>query len=176
MRKSRLLGVVCGCITVLSFSASAAPIQLSEEIIFSTVQGTISDSDPNKDGLGDGNIDHKMQLLSWSWTEHRGITEFDISHLSGQVISANLLFSKSYSDFPAPITINTRGYSGNGVLDLNDFSANQYFTSVGYNNQPTLSIDVTPFIVGLVDNSEEFAGFSLEVAQDIYMNGTKLRP
>ncbi len=147
----------------------AASIPLSEEIILSEVHGTVSDTDPNKDGLGDGSISHKMQLLSWTWTEQRGITEFDISHLSGQVVSASLVLSKSYSDFPAPITINVRGYNGNGILDLDDFSARQYYTSVGYNNQPTLNIDVTPFIVDLVADSQDYAGFSLEVAQDIYI-------
>ncbi len=137
-------------------------------IIYSTVQGTISDSKPNKDGFGDGYIDHKMQLRNSSWTEHRAITEFDLSMVSGNVLSANLILTKRFSNFPDPIQINVRGYSGNGILDLNDFSNRDYYTSVGYNHDPILNIDVTPFITDLVENSEEFAGFSLQVPTNIY--------
>ena len=148
---------------ILTISTNASAI-----LIDSSIAGTIADTRLGKDGLGDSYIDHKMQLFNSSSSDHRGVTEFDISGISGVVNSANLILTRSFFNYPDPILIYLRGYKGNGVLDLGDFNKRDYFGFVNYNGENTLSIDVTDYVSTLVSNAENFVGFSLKVATERY--------
>ena len=95
--------------------------------------------------------------------ESRGIAEFNITSLTSPVPAAEIFLIKEVFGLN-PITLNVRGYAGDGVLQASDFNAGVIVTAVPYNGAPTLSIDVTGFINGLISSSAPFAGFNLELA------------
>jgi len=59
------------------------------------------------------------------------------------------------------------------LLSLDDFSAGSLFASFEYSGEATITLDVTPFIQGLVSSKHDFAGFNFQFAVPtaIPMNG-----
>ena len=62
-----------------------------------------------------------------------------------------------------PVTIDIYGYSGNGSINVSDFSpaGGTLLASVPYNGQTQFDIDVTDFINDQLTITSSFAGFNL---------------
>ena len=100
--------------------------------------------------------------------EDRGILEFDITSITSGIQSAFLEFEISGPNSVG--IINIYAYSGNGLLDLVDFSEISTLVS-----QPLLSgvgvhsIDVTSAVQGLLGASSGYAGFVIAMSQEDQM-------
>ena len=67
-----------------------------------------------------------------------------------------------------PRTYDVYGYVGDGVLSNSDFGlGSNVLPNVIYNNEPTLTLNVTAFINSLIANGDNFAGFSIRQQEAI---------
>jgi hypothetical protein len=152
-------------LTLLTESTGATVASITPKI-----DGTIQDGlDSPKDGIPDAVLEGSIvQVLDVERPiqpfEDRGIIEFDISNLSQPLPKVELILTVFGSMGPFPFTINVFTYVGDGALSLADFNAGSFFTSFEYSGEPTVILDVIPFIERLVTSGETFAGFNFRFA------------
>lgn len=146
-----------------------APSQAAVVTINSTVHATHRDM--SKDGTVDVTDATAIAVSNSAGgvllAEDRGILEFDISGLTGPAALAELSLTATGSSWPfaSPRTINVQGYTGNGLLDADksDYFAGSLVTSFVYNNEASVTVDVTAFINAQIalNDAAHFAGFVL---------------
>lgn len=175
----KTLALVC-----LLFTAKANATSISISPIdgkYIGINGLGNTSGPYSGGtLGPfvGIIDHIQRGNPSLNVESRGIYEFDIATLlSTTVNSASFSFLSNdpaigisgcfdLSGCPAITDLDIFGYVGNGVISQSDVDAGTLLTTIG--PLPALgsliTLDVTPFISGLVNDGDLFAGFNLRAA------------
>lgn len=136
---------------------AAAVVDARAVSIPATVNGTVAELGGAPFGSPDPTF---VQIFSSPGFESRGILEFNISGLVAPVSSAEILLTR-HSGGGAPVTFSVFGYVGNGALESADFNAGTTnVATVNYNTEPTLSIDATSFVNGLI-GSATFAGFTI---------------
>jgi hypothetical protein len=97
--------------------------------------------------------------------EERGIVEFSIASLVSPVSSAQVVLTLTDSGGSSfPVTYGVSGYVGNGTLEQTDFNAGAAIASLSYSGGPTLAIDVTSFLNGLI-GSATFAGVNVRQSE-----------
>ena len=129
-----------------------------------------------KDGVPDSVIDGSIiQALDVPNFEDRGIVEFDISSLLGNINSATLDLAVFGSTGPFPFDVAVFGYSDTaaGSLGLNDWSSGSLLTTFVFSGDATVSLNVTSFLQGRIDSGDSHAGFRFEFANpsNINLNG-----
>ena len=101
------------------------------------------------------------------------IFEFDLSRQTIIPLKAEVILVRSDPRFPVlpghfPRTYDFFGYVGDGLLSLSDFDDGILVTSeVTYNNEPSITVDVTNFIQNLIGASTNFAGFNVRQQEEI---------
>ena len=147
--KSLLLGAVCA---LFLSTAQAASVTLSPVSL-----GTAEDQ--NKDGTFD-TMSGGLEASSTGANEtYRGLLEFDLSAVSGNVTSATLSLWTTFVGgvYGAP-AVEVHGYAGNGVVELSDAVVDNLITTVTVpGSSVLLNVNVTPFVQTL----PTYAGFML---------------
>ncbi|MEQ9638451.1 MAG: PEP-CTERM sorting domain-containing protein [Alphaproteobacteria bacterium] len=163
---------------LLSFLA-ATPRPASAIEILPSAQGTIGDNSPDVlDGVADFVSAPNLLVVSLTDNgrvagdnfEQRGIVEFDLSSISGFVLSATLEMSLHGGGGGADtsFTVDILTYEGDGVAGLDDYGAGAFFKAEEYQSNECCDpatdhfIDVTLAIRDLVDNAAGFAGFNVQ--------------
>jgi hypothetical protein len=151
--------LMCGCAAVFTAKAvTVAPI----------VDGSVRDMDIYgiKDGTADSVIDGgAIDVLNVPSMESRGIVEFSLSCLSGQITStAQLVLPVFDSGGPFPYGINVYSYAGDGNPTLSDWSAGFLLTSFTYSGAETVTLDATSFISSALTQGYLYAGFNFRFA------------
>ena len=110
---------------------------------------------------------------SFNFAEFRGAFEFQLPAngvvSNDSVESASLKFTTSYASFSQGDFIKIYGYSGDGLLQLTDFSQTDFLagtaslTGSSGNNLRNYSIDITDYFTSDFDNAE-YVGFLFEVS------------
>ena len=168
MKKTLILSAVCACI--LSFvtlpTVNAATISVTSEAA-GTVRNSLSSGlsvistatlQMINDGVGPSISNYQF--------EDRGVAEFGVSGLGVNSVNSAVLTlfdGSTNATSELPVTIDIYGYSGNGSINVSDFSpaGGTLLASVPYNGQTQFDIDVTDFINDQLTITSSFAGFNL---------------
>ena len=95
--------------------------------------------------------------------DDRGIFEFDISSLSNAYNSA-VLSLRTANNSEKTSTIELYGYSGDGIVSIDDWGSGTFLSSVTYVNPTDFSIvsfDITDFINSMIGSSNQWAGIAM---------------
>ena len=158
--KSILLGVLCA---LFLGTAQAASVTL-ENVDARTAL------DANGDGVFDSITPSPPTAGSdFDDTTSRGLMEFDLSSISGNVTSAALMMYRgNYGTDGIPFDIEFHGYVGDGVLEPSDALVDNLITKIQNDtaSPESFSIDVTSFIQPLPD----YAGFMIRLTDETTRN------
>ena len=149
-----------------------ALISANAQVLSPVVAGEVFDQDP-RDGVPDF-VDEGLQAFldplggSGPIREVRGVLEFDLRSIDPAnvrvavlTVTPSGLTWSSFRDSPIPVQL--FGFAGDGELQLNDFEAGSFITSLNIPLPPiraggvTRQIDVSAFI----QSEMNFAGFNL---------------
>ena len=178
-KKCRLVFIIIGIALMVSIGLVGTASAENDQALSPVVDGVVRDGlySP-KDGIADvimANVvvqvlDVERESLPF---EDKGILEFDVSTLSGPIISATLDLSVYSSNGPYPFNVDVFTYTGDGILSLNDFNTGTLFHTFEYSGDETVQLDVTPFIKSIVSSGDQYVGFNFQFAEPstIPMNG-----
>ena len=154
---SYILAICLGAL----LSAAPAPADVINLNYISVATG---EDDGPQDGVFDSfSIPNLGSVNNNGWASLRTAFEFNISGLpTGFTLNkANLTFS--IANFEGARTIGVHGYTGDGTVQLSDFSINGLVgtATVGPDGSQVFNIDVTDFVDDLVANNRTFVGFNV---------------
>ena len=95
--------------------------------------------------------------------QDRGVVEFDLTGLSGPVLSAELWFpliTNTTANGAAALDVTVRGYAGNGTIDYSDHTAGSDVASFDAKGLSEITLDVTSAIAARIGNGDTYAGFT----------------
>ncbi len=145
----RLVRVAAAAVVVVGWGGVlVAPTGASAAIINSTVHGLVLDIFP-QDGTGDMIILDVVEIGNLvSGLQEHGVIKFDISSLTTPITSADLKLTQTGSILPGSRTFEVLGYTGNGTLELADYSppGASVIGTFEHFNEATEEFDVTAFI------------------------------
>jgi len=121
--------------------------------------------DANGDGVFDSIITNDPTAGSdFDDTTSRGLIEFDLSSISGNVTSATLKLHRGSSKLGSGFNVEIHGYVGDGVLDLSDAVVDNLIAEiqVPVGIRRDYDVDVTSFVQALPD----YAGFMLRLTDE----------
>lgn len=157
------MAAVAALIISWSAGASAAPL-----IINSAVRGTSQDYIP-KDGTPNNGFQSSILVRIAGW-EYRGLIEFNLNAVRSAILSGATFNSVQLQLTTAGqpwnndgYLIDVYGYSGDGVFDwLNDYSVGNLITDVfARPTEAVVQIDVTAFVLDMLEGTDTYAGFNL---------------
>lgn len=138
-------------------------------IIPTSTFGTVEDT--NRDGIPDatrfdGNIARAINSTASNFfQEYRAILEFELTGISAPVSTATLELNPiRTTNTPVSTTLQLFGFSGNGVVDVSDFSAGILVASLPFFNETFKNVDITAFFNSLISSNASHAGFAIRVA------------
>jgi len=160
------------------FITSIQPADATVLTLNSHVQGFVRDSapvnnTPNFAFLGPVAVVNSTTFSGGSvvrQTEDRGIVEFDISGLTDPATQVELLLTRTGNTLPPTQTMVVNGYTGNGAIELADFSAGSQVGSFSFSNETSITLNVTGFVNSQIGNG--FIGFSIRQDGLVFQNGT----
>ena len=156
-------------IPILFFNLST--VQAEQLILTPTVQGSANDAGP-QDGIFDFIVPppNDQQLFNNGWQQSRYAFEFDLSGIPEgvEIISANIqicigVWNDVWLTDPQDREIELHGYSGDSILDLEDFAQNGLLDSrilqpIGV--QP-VDVNVSAHINQLLNVDASYASYNL---------------
>ncbi len=130
-------------------------------ILFPNADATIFDFGP-KDGIPDF-INHSgLQAFNVPFGDDRALLEFNLSSLSGTNISSAILdLDVADTLGPYPMTLGIYTYSGDGIINNDDFGAGSLWTTYNYNGENNVLLDLTGAISNQVNASQTYAGINI---------------
>lgn len=151
-----LLGVL-GSVTGAAVAATLTP----------AVDGSVRDGlDAPKDGTPDTVQENSVvQLLDAPQFEDRGIIEFSLADFSLPISRAKLELPVFGSNGPVPFTVDVFAYSGDGLLNLDDWSGGNLAQSFVYRHKNVVRLDVTSAVRAALEAGQQFIGFRFEFSQ-----------
>ena len=153
--KIPLLGAVCAFFLGTAQAASVTLAPVDARTAF----------DANGDGVFDSIITNDPTAgADFAATTSRGLLEFDLSSISGNVTSAELTLHRSSSKLGSGFNVEFHGYVGDGVLETSDALVDNLITNVPIDvgTPINFNIDVTSFVQSLPD----YAGFMLRLTDE----------
>jgi hypothetical protein len=145
-----------------SSGANAAPV-----IVESGWDGTIRDN-IQRDGIPDTSFQSSIVVRLANW-EERGIAEFNIGGVRN-LIAGGATFNSVHLEltsfgidaFTDNFLLHVYGYAGNGQFNISDFLAGTFLTGQTLDSDVIVaSIDVTDFVLDMLEGSGNYAGFNL---------------
>ena len=173
-----LLGtIVCAGILMLALGNQDGVAQNKNRQLLPVVDGWIIDQSPF-DGVGEGVVSDQFNtvFLNAGVAEARAAMEFDLSRINPHRIESATLQITSFGTGVLPgtttIPVQVMGYTGDGVIGIDDFSAGSLvtvFDSFATPDRVPINIDVTEFLQN-VHPSEHIVGFNLRTT----VHGTQI--
>jgi len=114
--------------------------------------------------------EHKTCNGQYTFTEKRGILEFDLRNLSSEkIVQARLYLYIWRNGDPNPINIYY--FEGDGKITNADFSAGNLLTTINFTDfSKQVSIDVTDVLRNYISTGVKYIGFKVEVSADYAPN------
>lgn len=154
--KSILLGVLCALFLGTAQAASVTLEPVDARTAF----------DANKDGVFDSIISPDPTAgADFGNNTSRGLMEFDLSSILGNVTSAALMMYRgNYGTDGHPFDIEFHGYVGDGVLEPSDALVDNLITKIqnDADNPVSFSLDVSSLVQPLPD----YAGFMIRLTDE----------
>lgn len=165
---SLLCAVVSTGILMLALGSQSGVAGDKDRQVLPVVDGWIIDQDP-VDGVGEGVVTDALDtvFLNAGVAEARAAMEFDLSNINPHRIESATLRISSFGTGVLPGTttlpVEVMGYTGDGVIQVDDFSAGSLvtvFDSLATPDRTPIDIDVTEFLQN-THPSEHIVGFNL---------------
>lgn len=166
---SLLCTLICAGSLMLALGSQAGVAGDKNRQLVPVVDGWIIDQSPF-DGVGDGVVTDAFDtvFLNAGIAEARAAMEFDLSHINPHRIESATLRISSFGTGVLPGTttlpVQVMGYTGDGVIQEDDFSAGSFvteFDSFATPDRTPIDIDVTEFLQN-TRPSEHIVGFNLK--------------